>query len=334
MLEGPRMNNGRSLPNPVDEDGAYDPTKYIPIVELENHHLRRRLEEANQCNVELEQIGEYLENEMPSDRPGTREPEIPRRNKGNLGTQPGVHGSSLRDHQRSFQTYEKGACTNLIKENAMNHTQEGRARREEASVTTRHTITHSRSTQGGENTRRNNDQDGKIRFMSGTRKVVSIEEIDVDSGRYNEYGWEKECFDMTIQSLKGKIDFGLRKVMQKEEDGGYYRLLGLSLALQFWFFECCPYVIGTLTLYSNIGIPRFLNWPKIQKPKSSHAAHTQTGTQFDNALRISENDDDEESILKEENEAEEEDEKGDDIVDDDYGDSSDDDVDDAGDCLG
>ncbi|KAM6567464.1 hypothetical protein CsatA_026592 [Cannabis sativa] len=99
-------------------------------------------------------------------------------------------------------------------------------------------------------------------------KVISLEEIDVvDSGRYNEFGWGKHCFDITIHSLKGKIDSGLKRVVRSDEDGGYYRLLGFPLAIQFWFFECCPYVIGKLSLYSNVGIPRILNWPKLPKDK-------------------------------------------------------------------
>uniref|UniRef100_A0A803QCG7 Uncharacterized protein n=1 Tax=Cannabis sativa TaxID=3483 RepID=A0A803QCG7_CANSA len=52
--EKPRMNIGRPLLNQVGEDGAYDPTKYIPIVELENCQLRCRLKEANCRNAELE----------------------------------------------------------------------------------------------------------------------------------------------------------------------------------------------------------------------------------------------------------------------------------------
>uniref|UniRef100_A0A803QE48 Uncharacterized protein n=1 Tax=Cannabis sativa TaxID=3483 RepID=A0A803QE48_CANSA len=52
--EEPRMNICRPLSNLVGEDGAYDLTKYIPIVELENCQLRRRLEEANCRNTELE----------------------------------------------------------------------------------------------------------------------------------------------------------------------------------------------------------------------------------------------------------------------------------------
>uniref|UniRef100_A0A803NSH7 Ubiquitin-like protease family profile domain-containing protein n=1 Tax=Cannabis sativa TaxID=3483 RepID=A0A803NSH7_CANSA len=34
-------------------------------------------------------------------------------------------------------------------------------------------------------------------------KIVSIQKLDtVDGSRYNEYGWGKECFEMTIESLK------------------------------------------------------------------------------------------------------------------------------------
>uniref|UniRef100_A0A803QHC5 Retrotransposon gag domain-containing protein n=1 Tax=Cannabis sativa TaxID=3483 RepID=A0A803QHC5_CANSA len=38
---------------PMD-DGAYDPPRYIPLVELENFHLRCRVEEANWQNAKLE----------------------------------------------------------------------------------------------------------------------------------------------------------------------------------------------------------------------------------------------------------------------------------------
>ncbi|KAM6562984.1 hypothetical protein CsatB_022982 [Cannabis sativa] len=52
-------------------------------------------------------------------------------------------------------------------------------------------------------------------------KVVSSEEIDVvDSGRYNEFGWGKHCFDITMHSLKGKIDSGYKRVVRSDEDGG------------------------------------------------------------------------------------------------------------------
>uniref|UniRef100_A0A803PBC9 Uncharacterized protein n=1 Tax=Cannabis sativa TaxID=3483 RepID=A0A803PBC9_CANSA len=35
-------------------EGAYDPTRYVPLVELENCKLRQRLADANQQNAELE----------------------------------------------------------------------------------------------------------------------------------------------------------------------------------------------------------------------------------------------------------------------------------------
>ncbi|KAM6548018.1 hypothetical protein CsatB_019694 [Cannabis sativa] len=39
-------------------------------------------------------------------------------------------------------------------------------------------------------------------------KVVSSEEIDVvDSGQYNEFGWGKHCFDITMHSLKGILNW-------------------------------------------------------------------------------------------------------------------------------
>ncbi|KAM6556096.1 hypothetical protein CsatB_003115 [Cannabis sativa] len=118
-------------------------------------------------------------------------------------------------------------------------------------------------------------------------KVVSSEEIDVvDSGRYNEFGWGKHCFDITMHSLKGKIDSGYKRVLRSDEDGGYYRLLGFPLAIQFWFFECCPYVIGKLSLYSNVGIPRILNWPKLPKDKEGQVKMDVMNTLiFDRSLK-------------------------------------------------
>ncbi|XP_060968717.1 uncharacterized protein LOC133036219 [Cannabis sativa] len=48
------MNIGRAHPRPTGEDGAYDRTRYVSIVELEICQLRRCLEETNQWNAELE----------------------------------------------------------------------------------------------------------------------------------------------------------------------------------------------------------------------------------------------------------------------------------------
>uniref|UniRef100_A0A803PD16 Uncharacterized protein n=1 Tax=Cannabis sativa TaxID=3483 RepID=A0A803PD16_CANSA len=157
------MNNGSPLPNPVGEDGAYDPTKYISIVKLENRHLGRHLEEANWRNAEFER---------------TREQEIPRKNKVNLGTQPRARGSLVGNRQCSSQTQKEGARTNPGGGNEMNHTKGRRTGREKASVASRHTITHSRSMGGGENTRRNNDQEGidtnKAASHSRTRSMSRI----------------------------------------------------------------------------------------------------------------------------------------------------------------
>ncbi|KAM6592795.1 hypothetical protein CsatA_000498 [Cannabis sativa] len=89
-----------------------------------------------------------------------------------------------------------------------------------------------------------------------------------------------------MHSLKGKIDSGYKRVVRSDEDGGYYRLLGFPLAIQFFFFECCPYVIGKLSLYSNVGIPRILNWPKLPKDKEGQVKMDVMNTLiFDRSLK-------------------------------------------------
>ncbi|XP_062093522.1 pollen-specific leucine-rich repeat extensin-like protein 2 [Humulus lupulus] len=46
--------NSRGLPAPrSDEDMYYNPERYVPIVELENHQLRKQLAEATKRNEEL-----------------------------------------------------------------------------------------------------------------------------------------------------------------------------------------------------------------------------------------------------------------------------------------
>uniref|UniRef100_A0A803QS74 Uncharacterized protein n=1 Tax=Cannabis sativa TaxID=3483 RepID=A0A803QS74_CANSA len=45
---------GEQIPKRQSED-AYDPTRYVPLVELENRQLRQCLVESNWRNIELEQ---------------------------------------------------------------------------------------------------------------------------------------------------------------------------------------------------------------------------------------------------------------------------------------
>uniref|UniRef100_A0A803PH94 Uncharacterized protein n=1 Tax=Cannabis sativa TaxID=3483 RepID=A0A803PH94_CANSA len=89
-----------------------------------------------------EEIEGYLEGEMPYNQPGTKKLEIPHRNKGNLGTQPGIHGSSVGDRQHSLQAHRKGARTNPNRGNETNQTLGRRAGREEARATARYMVTH------------------------------------------------------------------------------------------------------------------------------------------------------------------------------------------------
>uniref|UniRef100_A0A803NID3 Uncharacterized protein n=1 Tax=Cannabis sativa TaxID=3483 RepID=A0A803NID3_CANSA len=143
------------------------------------------------------------------------------------------------------------------------------------------------------------------------RKVVSIEKIDgLDSGCYNDYGWGKECFDMIIQSLKGKIDAGIRKVKQKEEDGGFYRLfnwpkmpkpkvpqLKMDNVNNFIFNRSLKEGDATLDFIKVKGKGMYGQDSKFVPNSSVEAdflspSSSKTGTQFDDVLRTSENDDD------------------------------------------
>uniref|UniRef100_A0A803Q7C1 Uncharacterized protein n=1 Tax=Cannabis sativa TaxID=3483 RepID=A0A803Q7C1_CANSA len=116
-LEGPRMNNDMSRPNLVNEDGAYDPTKYISIVELENCHLKRRLEEANWCNAELESEAAVAKvaqwnNSQNQPNPGEREPQGKPRDSQTRGRrQPeGIHKTLRKDNLGKLGNTLKVRC--------------------------------------------------------------------------------------------------------------------------------------------------------------------------------------------------------------------------------
>ncbi|XP_060958285.1 uncharacterized protein LOC133030090 [Cannabis sativa] len=170
--------------------------------ETEIRCLRRRLEEAQHGNAELEREAasaraaqgtntqnqpehgvrrprgsqtwrqektweeQPRENETPPEnqdeqpdgrQPETDEQEIPHENEEDVGTQPREQRSRARSHQHSSQTHRARTRTYPDGGNTTNCSREERIEHEEASVTSRRSRTHSRSTQRGESTQRAND---------------------------------------------------------------------------------------------------------------------------------------------------------------------------------
>nr|XP_033517659.1 uncharacterized protein LOC117281906 isoform X3 [Nicotiana tomentosiformis] len=72
----------------------------------------------------------------------------------------------------------------------------------------------------------------------------------VESERYYDYSWGKDTFQYLIKSISKKMD------SQKK----YYRITGMPLAMQVWFYECCSKVDPKITLRVDNRIPRILNW--------------------------------------------------------------------------
>ncbi|XP_075109157.1 uncharacterized protein LOC142180951 [Nicotiana tabacum] len=72
----------------------------------------------------------------------------------------------------------------------------------------------------------------------------------VESGRYSEYHWGLKAFEMLKKSISKKMD------AQKK----YYRIVGMTLAMQVWFYECCSDVDPKIALRVDDVVPRILNW--------------------------------------------------------------------------
>ncbi|KAM6582808.1 hypothetical protein CsatB_009810 [Cannabis sativa] len=118
---------------------------------------------------------------------------------------------------------------------------------------------------------------GYYSVIGDIKRILTVGQLEIFS---------KSVFGYFLRIPEGKIDSGYKRVVRSDEDGGYYRLLGFPLAIQFWFFECCPYVIGKLSLYSNVGIPRILNWPKLPKDKEGQVKMDVMNTLiFDRSLK-------------------------------------------------
>ncbi|XP_075080009.1 uncharacterized protein LOC142165332 [Nicotiana tabacum] len=72
----------------------------------------------------------------------------------------------------------------------------------------------------------------------------------VESGRNSEYNWGLKAFETLTKSISKKTD------AQKT----YYRIVGMPLAIQVWFYECCSDVDPKIALRVDNVVPRILNW--------------------------------------------------------------------------
>ncbi|XP_070007698.1 uncharacterized protein [Nicotiana sylvestris] len=72
----------------------------------------------------------------------------------------------------------------------------------------------------------------------------------VESGRNSEYNWGLKAFETLTKSISKKTD------AQKK----YYRIVGMPLAMQVWFYECCSDVDPKIALRVDNVVPRILNW--------------------------------------------------------------------------
>ncbi|KAH0690084.1 hypothetical protein KY289_017442 [Solanum tuberosum] len=103
-----------------------------------------------------------------------------------------------------------------------------------------------------------------ILFEEPTSTVIDRKDFDlVESGRYIDYPWGKEAFDILILHLHTKI----------KHDGKYFRLYGFPLALQLWFYEYCSNFDEEIVVKVSHHIPRILNWKtKKNFPRLSYFA--------------------------------------------------------------
>ena len=75
----------------------------------------------------------------------------------------------------------------------------------------------------------------------------------MESGKFNSYPWGLDVYKKLSDSVRHEL-----KSTHK-----YYRIGGLSLALQIWIFECCSKVDEDIAIRVADSIPRILNWKTI-----------------------------------------------------------------------
>ncbi|XP_070003024.1 protein Ycf2-like [Nicotiana sylvestris] len=90
-------------------------------------------------------------------------------------------------------------------------------------------------------------------IFSSKKKTTTIPQLHfdlVESGRYSDYPWNTFAFSYLITSISKKIDNHKK----------FYRIAGMPLAMQVWFYECCSKVDPKIAKRLGNRVPRLLNW--------------------------------------------------------------------------
>ncbi|KAM3267599.1 hypothetical protein P3S67_032228 [Capsicum chacoense] len=94
-------------------------------------------------------------------------------------------------------------------------------------------------------------------FSTVKRKHITRGDFElVESGAYETYPWGKAVFKAIMKAMKGKL----------QGKPSFYRLGGLPLAFQCWFYECCPYVNNKIAFRVDDKVPRILSWKVTKQP--------------------------------------------------------------------
>ncbi|XP_059297886.1 uncharacterized protein LOC132050561 isoform X41 [Lycium ferocissimum] len=114
-------------------------------------------------------------------------------------------------------------------------------------------------------------------FSTVNRKQISRDEIElVESGAYETYPWGKVVFKATLESMKGKL----------QGKPSMYRLGGLPLAFQCWFYECCPYVNNKIAFRIDDKVPRILSWKVTKQPSFKELSRGIFNKRRDDQLKL------------------------------------------------
>ncbi|CAA0807330.1 Domain of unknown function (DUF1985 [Striga hermonthica] len=107
-------------------------------------------------------------------------------------------------------------------------------------------------------------------FLMGSQDALRIDRcfVDmIDSPECEDYSWGTVVFQFTLQYLKKSIQTREQMhISDNDEGSNLYRLYGLILALQAWFYEVCDTAEGVVA--TNVGvhdIPRIIKW-EVREP--------------------------------------------------------------------